>query len=71
MNYSIEEIKAAWKKFDDSMAFCVLKNGKWKNTPMLYGFKPPNPIDGTSAKTRKLKDVMDFPEYLEQYYEEI
>lgn len=70
MTYSIEEIKRAWKKFDESQAFCVLKNGKWEDTPLLNGVRPPTKIEGTAAKIRPLKDVMDFVEYLEKYYRE-
>lgn len=66
--YSLEEIKAAWKKFDESLAFCVLRHGKWEDTPLINGVRPPIKIDGTAAKTRPLKDVMDFPEFLEQQW---
>ncbi len=68
MNYSLEEIKKAWEKFDKSQAFCVLKNGKWEYTPLLNGIRPPAKIEGTAAKIRTLKDVMDFPEYLEKHW---
>lgn len=70
MTYSIEQIKKAWDVFDKSQALCILKNGKWKDTPLLNGVWPPTKIDGTAAKIRTLKDVMDFPEYLEKYHKE-
>ena len=68
MNYSLDDIKKAWKKFNEAQAFCILKNGKWENTPLINGVRPPAKIDGTAARTRPLKDVMDFPEYLEKHY---
>ncbi len=68
MTYSLEDIKVAWKKYDEAKAFCVLKNGKWEDTLLLNGVRPPAKIDGTAAKVRALKDVIDFPEYLEKHW---
>ncbi len=68
MKYTITEIKAAWEKFKSLSAFCVLKEGKWENTPMIEGFRPPERLQATAARTRPLKEVMDFPEYLEKHW---
>ncbi len=67
-NYSLADIKAAWKVFEDSSAFCVMKDGKWTNTPLINGYVPASKIDGTAAKVRFIKDVMDFPEFLEKHF---
>ena len=69
MTYSIEQIKKAWDVFDNLKAFGVLKAGKWKYTPMINGFRSPSKIDGTAAKTKPLKDIMGFPEYLEEHWQ--
>lgn len=69
MTYSIEQIKKAWAVFDNLRAFGVLKEGKWKYTPMINGFRPPARIDGTAAKMKPLKDIMGFPEYLEVHWQ--
>jgi len=68
LTYTINQIQSAWKEFSSKQAFCVLKQGKWENTPMLSGFVKPEMGQATSAKTRPLKDVMDFPDYLDKYY---
>lgn len=65
-SFHISEIKCAWKEYNALKAFCVLKNGKWEETPMTNGFKPPLKIEGTAAKVRKLSDIMDFPEYMDK-----
>jgi len=67
MTYSLEDIKKTWTKFDSEKVFSVLKNGKWEHTPFINGYRPWDKIEGTRARVRPLKDVMEFPEYLEKY----
>jgi len=68
MTYDLLEIKKAWKQYENESAFCVMKEGKWKNTPMINGYLPDKKVDGTAAKVRFIKDVMAFPEFLEDHF---
>ena len=65
--YSLDDIIRAWQDYTKEKAFCVLKDGKWKNTPLVYGTKPETE-GATSARIRPLMDVMDFPNYLEAFW---
>jgi hypothetical protein len=61
---TLEEIKAAWEKYKNHKVMRVLKNGKWEIAlPTNHGL-----IDGTKAQRVYIKEIMEFPEYLEKRY---
>jgi hypothetical protein len=63
MQFSLEEIKEAWAKYDKGTIFGLYKNGKWEYMEQM----PPGALGAaTKAEMRKLKDAYDFPEYLEK-----
>jgi hypothetical protein len=66
MKYLLADIKFAWESYQKADVFSIMRNGKWEDTPLLNGAKPPAKIEGTAAKTQPLKKVMDFPEFLEK-----
>jgi hypothetical protein len=68
MNYSLEDIKSAYKEYRKARVFSILKGGIWEDTPLIGNEKPPAKIDGSAAKIHNLKDVLDFPQYLEEYW---
>jgi hypothetical protein len=69
MTYTLDDILRAWKDYTGAKAYCVLRNGKWEEKPLVDGVNFQDKIAGaTSAKIRPLKDVMDFPNYLEFYW---
>lgn len=71
MTYSLDTIIAAWGKYDRAKAFCVLKDGKWKNVPMEGEIGVKDKLQGgVQAKIRPLQDVMDFPTYLELHWKD-
>lgn len=61
MTYTFEDIEAAWKQYDEARAVQVLKDGKWKTLPAKTVI---DHIDGTSARMKYVKDILDFPDYL-------
>ena len=63
-NFTIDEIKDAWKKYDKGNIFGLFKEGKW----VYYDTMPGGPLGGTKAELRKLSDAYEFPEYLEKRY---
>jgi len=67
MDYSLEDIKVAWKQYEEAQAFSVLKDGKWKDMVIEFDNPLPKP-EGTACKIDKLSKVMDFPEFLEKHY---
>jgi len=67
MVYTLAQINAAWKQYQDHKCFSFLKDGKWTHRPMGGGYIP-SPEGCRAAKMRNLMDVMDFPEYLEKHY---
>jgi len=62
--YTLDEIKTLWKRYKSISGVAVLREGKW-----LYNFEKQNlnRITATRAKTVKLMEVMEFPEFLEKY----
>lgn len=68
MIYTYNVILEAWEDYKRAKAFCVLRNGKWTNVPLVDGRLVPDFAGATQTRLRDLKDVMDFPEYLEFYW---
>jgi hypothetical protein len=60
-HFSIAEIEAMHKSYDSERVLVVLKDGVWT---VREGDSTMRNIDGTSARMRWTKDVMDFPKYL-------
>lgn len=67
MKYNLKDIKILWEKYESKTVLRVMREGKWK-TILLKGKGIPR-ITATQAKVVKLKDIMSFPKYLEQYEE--
>lgn len=65
---TLPEIRFAWDTYKSCRAFSILKDGEWTHTPLFNGVKPPLHIVGTAAKTQALNLVMEFPDFLEKYY---
>ena len=68
MTYSLGDIEKAWSQYSESSAFCVMKDGKWMNTPLINGAVPAATAGATAAKVRFIKDVMTFPDFLENHF---
>ena len=67
--YTLKDIETLWKGYQGEMVLRVLKDGKWQTMQILKGKGIPR-ITATQAKVVKLKDVMDFPEYLKRIEDE-
>ena len=68
MTYTLDELKVLWKGYTSVSGIAALRDGKW-----VYNFKGQslNRIENaTRAKTVKLSEVMEFPEFLEKYGKE-
>jgi len=64
----LSDVKRAWAKYKSIQVFSVLRNGKWEDKPLLNGERAPRRVEGTAAKIQSLKNVMEFPEYLEKHW---
>ena len=65
MKYTLDELKVLWKRYKSISGIAALREGKW-----VYNFEKQNLNrieNATRAKTVKLMEVMEFPEFLEKY----
>ena len=64
--YTAHDIEAAWKSYTTVQVLRVLSQGKW-HTEVMDG-RPRGNFDGTQAQIKFMKDVFDFPEYLDKLW---
>jgi hypothetical protein len=60
-HFTIAEIEVIHKEYDSERVLEILKDGKWG---VQESDSVVRNIEGTAARTRFVKDVMDFPKYL-------
>jgi hypothetical protein len=63
--YTIDQLYAAWKEYEDTTVMEVLREGRWK---IIKNHNQNKPIDGTSARRTKISNVMDFPDFLKDVW---
>ena len=66
MPYTLEEIKDAWQAYRTLQALAVLEGGKWR-FEVLAG-QVIRQIEGTRAERRWVRDIYQFPEFLEKVW---
>lgn len=61
--YSLDQIKDAWKEYQEAKVLRVLIAGKWKLRPLTAAG---GNIEATKAEVVKLRDHVSFPKFLEK-----
>ena len=64
--YTAVQISDAWKKYNTVKVLKTLEKGKWK-WRVIKGKIPR--VQATRAMVVRMADVIDFPVYLDKYYE--
>ena len=63
--YTLDDINAAWKAYEDMTVMQVLSEGRWR---IVTNYKPGQNISGTSARTINVSKIMDFPDFLKDIW---
>lgn len=53
-----------WNVYRDASCYSRLIGGKWEHTPLLNGAKPPANESATAAKMSRLRDEIEFPDFI-------